>query len=63
MTPNELASKPASEATLYEDVSKSVLQASVTCNGRLSNKTHVQHSFQLTDLYFEELARRQGGAK
>ncbi len=63
MTPQDLANKPATQATRYEDVSKVLLQASVTLDGRVEPKTHIAQTFALTDLYFEELARRQGGAK
>ncbi len=61
MTPNELARKPASEATLYEEVSARLLQASVTLDGRVDPDTHITQTFALTDLYFQGLADRQGG--
>lgn len=62
MTPNELVRKPASEATRYEEVSTALLQASVTLNGRVEPETHINLAFELTDLYFQALAQRQGGA-
>jgi hypothetical protein len=61
MTPNELARKPASEATLYEEVSARLLQASVTLDGRVEPQVHVSTAFRIADLYIQELAERQGG--
>lgn len=61
MNPNELARKPAYEASRYEVVSTALLQASVTLDGDVDPDIHIAHTFALTDLYFQALAQRNGG--
>ena len=64
MTPNELARKPASEATFFEAAVVALMKGSITCDGKLSPERHADYAIQATAVLFDKLAQRAaaGGA-
>jgi hypothetical protein len=63
MTPNDIASKPASEATFLEEVAKIALGSSIARDGVMSPAVHADYAVKVAEALVNKLAQRQAGAK
>lgn len=57
-----LGTKPADQATFYEETALRLLQATMTCNGDMSPEAHISLAFKVADQFVSRLSQRTGEA-